>query len=40
MGAILLPVIVSFFSVEAGLALAVPCAYVAWKALKAVWPYL
>jgi len=31
-----LPVIVSFFSVEAGLVLAVPCAYVAWKALKAV----
>lgn len=39
-GAVLLPGIVSFFSIKAAMVVAVPCAYVAWKELKAVWPFL
>lgn len=39
-GAVLLPGIVSFFSIEAAFVVAVPCAYVAWKELKAIWPFL
>jgi ABC-type spermidine/putrescine transport system permease subunit II len=39
-GAVLLPCIAALFSVEAAFVLGVPCAYVAWKELKAVWPYL
>ena len=40
LGAILLPCIVALFSVEAAVVLAIPCGYVVWKELKAVWPYL
>ena len=40
LGAVLLPGIVSFFSIEAACVLAILCAYVAWKELKAVWPFL
>lgn len=40
LGAILLPCIVALFSVEGAVVLAIPCGYVVWKELKAVWPYL
>lgn len=39
-GAILLPSIAALFALEMAVVLAIPCAYVVWKELKAVWPYL
>jgi ABC-type spermidine/putrescine transport system permease subunit II len=40
LGAVLLPCIVAWFSVETAAVLAIPCGYVVWRELKAVWPYL